>query len=376
MNKIFVNPIRDLADKGRLGGILLITCTVISVAITNSKWSKEYLLFWHTNLSIGFLEKTIEHWINDGLMVVFFFLVGLEIKRELLIGELSDIRKSLLPVFAAAGGMLLPAFIFIALNKGSEYSVGWAIPTATDIAFSLGILSFLGRRIPFALKVFLTALAIIDDLGAIIIIAIFYTSGLAKDYLLYAALVTALLYMLNKIKVNVLSIYVVLGVVLWYCIFKSGVHATIAGVILALTIPINKIKELEHKLQKPVNYIIIPFFALANTAIIITSESFPELGSSLGLGIILGLMIGKPLGIFILSYLAVKQKLCRLPESVSFKQIAGVGMLAGIGFTMSIFLANLSFSSIEVLNTAKLAVLAGSLLSAVFGVLFLRSVKT
>lgn len=376
MYKNFVNPIRDLADKGRLGGILLISCTAISIIISNSEWSSAYLSFWHKHFKISILEKTIEHWINDGLMVVFFLLVGLEIKRELLVGELSDIKKSMLPVIAAVGGMLIPALIYAAFNYNHPTITGWAIPTATDIAFSLGILSFLGNRIPFALKVFLTALAIIDDLGAIIIIAVFYTSGIAKDYLLYSVLITLILFLLNKFKIKVLSVYLLLGLILWYCILKSGIHATIAGVVLAFTIPLSKLKELEHYLQFPVNYIIIPLFALANTAIIVTAESMPGLGSTLSFGIILGLLIGKPLGIYAISYLAVKQKICKLPEGVSFKHILGAGMLAGIGFTMSIFIANLSFNDVHTLNIAKLAVLGGSLFSALSGIFFLRRIKS
>lgn len=375
MYKNFVNPIRELADKGRLGGVLLITCTAISIIIANSLLGSAYLSFWQRDFKIVFLEKTIEHWINDGLMVVFFLLVGLEIKRELLVGELSDIKKSMLPVLAAVGGMLLPAVIFAAFNYDHQSISGWAIPTATDIAFSLGILSFLGNRIPFALKVFLTALAIIDDLGAIIIIAVFYTSALAKDYLLYSVLITLILFLMNKFKVKLLSVYILLGLILWYCVLKSGIHATIAGVVLALTIPLNKLKELEHYLQAPVNYIIIPLFALANTAIIITNQSMPGLSSVLGLGIILGLLVGKPLGIYAISYVAVKQKICKLPEGVSFKHVLGAGMLAGIGFTMSIFISNLSFNDAGILNIAKLAVLAGSLLSALTGIFFLRRIK-
>jgi NhaA family Na+:H+ antiporter len=375
MYRNFVNPIRELADKGRLGGILLIACTVISIFISNSIWREGYINLWQSHFKVGVLEKSIEHWINDGLMVVFFLLVGLEIKRELLVGELSDIKKSMLPVIAAVGGMIVPAVIFAAFNYDHQSISGWAIPTATDIAFSLGILSFLGNRIPFALKVFLTALAIIDDLGAIIIIAVFYTSALAKDYLLYSVLITLILFLLNKFKVKILAIYLLLGLILWYCILKSGVHATIAGVILAFTIPLKKLKELEHYLQFPVHYIVIPLFALANTAIIITAESFPGLGSILGLGIILGLLIGKPLGIYAICYIAIKRKICKLPEGVSFKHILGAGMLAGIGFTMSIFIANLSFNNADTLNIAKLAVIAGSLLSALGGIFFLRRIK-
>lgn len=375
MYKNFVNPIRELADKGRLGGILLITCTAISIIISNSIWGIEYINFWERNFKLGFLEKTVEHWVNDGLMVVFFLLVGLEIKRELLVGELSDVRKSMLPVVAAVGGMLVPALIFASLNQNHPSISGWAIPTATDIAFSLGILSFLGSRIPFALKVFLTALAIIDDLGAIVIIAVFYTNEIAKDFLLYSILITLILFLMNKLKVKLLSVYLLLGLVLWYCVLKSGIHATIAGVLLAFTIPLNRLKELEHYLQFPVNYIIIPLFALVNTAIVITAESLPGLSSVLGLGIILGLLVGKPLGIYAISYAAVKQKICKLPEGVSFKHILGTGMLAGIGFTMSIFLSNLSFNDAGILNIAKLAVLVGSLLSALAGVFFLRRIR-
>lgn len=373
MYRNFVNPIRELADKGRLGGLLLIACTLTSILLANSSFGEGYVSFWQRLFPVGALEKTIEHWINDGLMVLFFLLVGLEIKRELIIGELSDIKKSMLPVIAAIGGMVMPALIFTSFNTGHDTIRGWAIPTATDIAFSLGILSFLGKRIPFAIKVFLTALAIIDDLGAIVIIALFYTNELARDYLLYAIIVTIILFLFNKFKVKYISAYIVLGIVLWYCILRSGVHATIAGVVLAFTIPLNKLKEVEHYLQFPVSYIIIPLFALANTAIVITAQSFSGIGSVLGLGIILGLFVGKPLGIFLASYLSVRLDWCKLPENVSFRQIAAVGFLAGIGFTMSIFIASLSFSNTEVLNISKLAILIGSFVSAVTGIIVFRA---
>jgi Na+:H+ antiporter, NhaA family len=376
MYKNFVNPIRELADKGRLSGVLLILCTLISLLCANSIISDSYIAFWNKKLSIGILQNSIAHWINDGLMAIFFLLVGLEIKRELLVGELTDIKKSMLPVMAAIGGMAIPAIVFVFFNSGEKTINGWAIPTATDIAFSLGILSFLGNKIPFALKVFLTALAIIDDLGAIIIIAVFYTNSIAADYLLYASITTFILFLLNRFKVNAISLYLLLGLILWYCILKSGIHSTIAGVILALLIPLEKLKELEHRLQTPVSYFIIPLFALANTAILVSAESFDELTSSIGLGIILGLLIGKPLGIFLATYLAVKQKLCTLPEGVTFKHIVGVGFLAGIGFTMSIFIANLSFGNLETLNIAKLAVLLGSMFSAIAGMFILKQSST
>ncbi|MCF0059449.1 Na+/H+ antiporter NhaA [Dyadobacter sp. CY356] len=374
LKKILIHPIRDLADTGRLSGILLLIATAISLLLANLSGGENYLSFWHKEIHIGPLEKSIEHWVNDGLMVVFFFFVGLEIKREVLAGELASVQKALLPTLAAVGGVMMPAIIYFLLNKTGPSSHGWAIPTATDIAFSLGILSLLGDRVPFSLKVFLTALAVIDDLIAVLIIAVFYTSNIQTDMLLYAAGIVAVLSMLNYFKVEGTIWYLLLGGILWYFVLKSGIHATIAGVLLAMTMPLHKIPKLEHILHQPVNYLIMPIFALANTAIILPSNISESLVSPLSFGVILGLIVGKPLGIVGLSWLAVKAKLARLPKGISWKHLIGLGFTAGIGFTMSIFIASLSFKDIELQNSAKIAIIAGTSLSAIIGLIWLTQI--
>jgi NhaA family Na+:H+ antiporter len=375
VRRILVNPIKNLADTGRLSGILLLITTAISLVWANLPSGHDYVSFWHKEIAAGPLEKSIEHWINDGLMVVFFFFVGLEIKREVLAGELASVQKALLPTLAAIGGVIMPAIIYFSLNQTGPSSHGWAIPTATDIAFSLGILSLLGNRIPFGLKVFLTALAVIDDLIAVLIIAIFYTSNIQTDMLLYAAGIVAVLSLLNYLKVNSIIWYLLLGVILWYFVLKSGIHATIAGVLLAMTIPLHKISKLEHALHKPVNYLIMPVFALANTAIILPANVTALLISPLSFGVMLGLTIGKPLGIVGMSWLAVKAKLAKLPEGISWKHMTGLGFTAGIGFTMSIFIASLSFKDIALQNSAKIAIIAGTSVSAIIGLIWLTQIR-
>jgi|WetSurSiteA1Bulk_404760.scaffolds.fasta_scaffold04684_2 Na+:H+ antiporter, NhaA family len=377
INQRLLNPIKELAESGKLSGILLLIATSISLCLSNIPHTKVYSSFWEHQIGFPFFVTSINHWINDGLMVIFFLLVTLEIKREILKGELSSIHRSLLPIFAALGGMVFPALIYFSFNTQTGDLKGWAIPTATDIAFSLGILSLLGRKVPFGLKVFLTALAIIDDLGAIFIIVIFYSTELHFDMLLSAALILSVLIALNRFKVSKLSFFILLGLPLWYCIFKSGVHATIAGVLLAFTIPLSKIETLEHYLYRPVNYLILPLFALANTAIAISFASLHVIVfSSLGLGIVLGLLLGKPLGIFLLSFIAVKVKMTQLPKSVTWGHLIGIGFAAGIGFTMSLFIANLSFDNVTTLNVSKLSVLLGSILSAIIGLIVLKKTTT
>jgi len=370
-----ISPVILLSETGKLSGILLFICTLISIIITNTPFGESYVRFFHKEIGAGFITKSIEHWVNDGLMVIFFFLVGLEIKRELLKGELSNIKTALLPVFSAVGGIIFPALIFLLFTSGTEYTRGWAIPAATDIAFSLGILSILGDKVPFSLKIFLTALAIIDDLMAIIIIALFYTAYLNVIYLYYGLFVFAILVILNKLKFRYLNVYFILGIFLWFFILKSGVHATIAGVMLAFTIPLNSIKKLEHILHKPVSYIILPIFALVNTAIPINMEIIQGLISPLSLGIIFGLFLGKAIGITGFSYLADKLKIGKIPDHIKLKQIIAIGFIAGIGFTMSIFISNLSFSNSLIINESKLAVLLGSLLSAVTGYIIFNNIK-
>jgi len=366
-----IHPIRELSESGKLGGVMLILATILSISITNSASGESYLHFWHTEISLPFVSMHLEHWVNDLLMAVFFFLVGLEIKRELVEGELASVKKVMLPLFAAIGGMLFPALIFTAFNLGTENIHGWAIPTATDIAFSLGVLSLLGNRVPLALKVFLTALAIIDDLGGIIIIALFYTKEIHLQYLLLSLFVLAILFVLNRKKVQSFIFYFIPMVFLWYFIYKSGVHATIAGVLSALFIPMNKVVKYEHVLHKPVNYFILPVFALANTTIALSLESIPDLWSSLGLGIILALFAGKSLGISFMVLATIKTNISSLPKGIQMKHIFGVALLAGIGFTMSLFFTALSFKHPENANTARLAIIIGSLVSALSGLAYL-----
>ncbi|WP_188815779.1 Na+/H+ antiporter NhaA [Hymenobacter cavernae] len=362
-----IAPIRDLSETGKLSGLLLLLATAVSLTISNTSWGDAYHHFWEFQLGMPPLEKSVEHWINDGLMVVFFFQVGLEIKREVLYGELTDLRHAMLPVIAAIGGVALPAGVYLLCAAGTPAAHGWAVPTATDIAFSLGILSLLGDRVPFSLRIFLTALAIIDDLMAVIIIAVFYTSQLHLPYLLGAAGVFAVLVGCNRLKIMTLPIYFGLGIVLWFCVLKSGIHATIAGVLLAMTIPTAAIERLEAALHKPVSYLILPVFALANTAIVLSADSFSNLLSPLGLGVGLGLMLGKPLGIFGATWLAVRSGLSSLPEGITWLKLLGLGCTAGIGFTMAILIANLSFTEVAQVDLAKLAVIIASFASALLG---------
>ncbi len=373
LRRIFLNPIQDLAAHGKLSGILLILATILSLVLSNIQTAGTYLSFWQMNLSVPGFSHSVLFWINDGLMPFFFFLVGIEIKRELLNGELSTVRQAILPAVAALGGMIVPAAIYLSLNLGNPETVhGWAIPTATDIAFSLGILSLLGKRIPFALKVFLTALAIIDDLGAILIIAVFYTSGLQVMMLLVAGLLFAGLIFLNLMRVRSIIPFIVLGAGLWYFILQSGIHPTIAGVMLALTIPVKMSERFETRLHGPVYYFILPLFALANTAIPLSLDLSGMMFSTLSLGIMAGLFIGKPLGIFLTTFLLVKTKVSSMLRHVTWMQMVGLGLTAGIGFTMSIFISTLSFRENDFTSISKLAIIAGSLLSAIAGMMVLR----
>jgi Na+:H+ antiporter, NhaA family len=372
--KPLINPIRDLAESGRLSGILLLLATVISMTLVNLPGGESYLHFWQEYVGIEPLRKTISHWINDGLMVIFFFFVGLEIKRELLEGELSTFRQALLPASAAIGGAVVPASLYLIFNATGPAAHGWAIPTATDIAFSLGMLSLLGDRVPFSLKVLITAVAIIDDLIAVLIIALFYTDEINSTMLLYAAGVLVVLGALNYFKVRAILWYALLGVVLWFFVLKSGIHATIAGVLLAFMIPLDQVDDLEHALYKPVNYLIMPVFALANTAILFPSGMLQLLLSPLSFGIITGLFLGKPMGILLMSWAAVKTRLVTLPIGMRWRHLTGMGFIAGIGFTMSIFITSLSFDDLAMENTAKLAIILGTLLSGVVGLLWLMRV--
>lgn len=369
------------------GGILLIICLISSLIIANSSLSESFNSLLETKIGYHYsslhLEYPILIWINDGLMAIFFLLVGLEIKRELVEGELASVKKATLPVFAALGGVIVPALIYTAFNKGTDYAGGWGIPMATDIAFALAIITLLGKRVPASLKIFLAALAIVDDLMAILVIAVFYSSSLHYTYLLYAGILFGILLLFNKFGLKHLAFYLIPGIFMWYFIHHSGIHATIAGVLIAFTLPTtpdekeSPLEKLEHLLVRPVNFIIMPLFALANTNIQYESGMLEELFSPLGLGIVLGLLIGKPLGITLLSWLAVKLKISNRPSGASWKHLLGVGMLGGIGFTMSIFIAILSFTDTQyILSEAKFAILVGSILSGIMGSLFLTLAKS
>jgi NhaA family Na+:H+ antiporter len=369
----------------KTSGILLILCVFLSLIIANTSSAEDFQNFLDTKIGteIFHLNYSLSVWINDGLMAIFFLLVGLEIKRELVEGELSDIKKASLPIFAAIGGMLIPALIFIAFNHSTDYKNGWAIPMATDIAFSLAIISLLGKSVPNSLKIFLSALAIVDDLGAIIVIALFYTDSIDWLSLGVCGGITLLLIILNKLKVTKIIFYLVPGLFLWYFMHHSGIHATIAGVILAFTIPTNvsdteisPLEKLEEQLHIPVSFFIMPIFALANTNITFQAEVLDHFVSPLSLGIIFGLFAGKVLGINLFSFLAIRFKLGELPAFSAWKEMIGVGFLAGIGFTMSIFVSLLAFpGNIENQDISKISILFASVLSGIVGFIILKTKK-
>jgi NhaA family Na+:H+ antiporter len=379
---INLKPFKTFLKSGSSGGVLLLICVVISLIIANSPLGKNFSDFLALNL--GFENSSIDLkypiilWINDGLMAVFFLMVGLEIKRELVEGELSSIKQASLPIIAALGGMVLPALIYFAIDHSAETGHGWGIPMATDIAFAIAILSLLGSKVPNSLKVFLTALAIVDDLGAILVIAIFYSKEMHFEYLGYAAIVLALLVAFNYFGVKKIYFYIIPGIFMWYFIHHSGIHATIAGVLTAFTIPTNDtaktspLERLEHLLVKPVNFLIMPIFAIANTNIKFESEMVSNITSGVSIAIICGLLIGKPLGIFSFSWLSVKLKLSKLPAKTRWSQIAALGILGGIGFTMSIFIALLSFNDIGHQTQAKFSILIASVSAGILGFVILK----
>lgn len=429
MSKNFSNFFKAFLHNEAIGGILLLICAIVSLLFANIPSLGFFHDFWtqKAGFSIaGFsVEMSIAHWINDGLMAVFFFVVGLEIKREMLVGELSSFKHAALPIFAAVGGMLVPAVIYAAFNYNSPETLnGWGIPMATDIAFALGILSLLGKRVPLGLKIFLTALAIVDDLGAIVVLAIFYPSHeLHFNMLLYAAIVILFLFILNRNKVHNVLLYIIPGFVLWYFIWQSGIHATIAGVILALTIPsktainevrfyvsvksliekfksvsnsevevlanaeqqqiihqmnarVQAINPLMHRFESGlhpwVTWLIMPLFALANAGVALSGEILASPISPVASGIFFGLLLGKPLGIFLFSLLSVKLKIAELPQGTKWLQILALGVIAGIGFTMSIFIDGLAFEDKQIANIGKVAILGTSFLAAVIGLAALR----
>ncbi len=361
-------------------GLVLLFAAVIALIISNSELSDFYFSTLNEYLFIGInnfgLKLSVIHWINDALMAIFFFFVTLEIKREFLQGELSDIKQALLPIIAAVGGMLIPALMYIYINFDDPETLnGWAIPSATDIAFSLGVLSLLGRRVPLSLKVFLTALAIIDDLGAIVIIALFYSGDLSTKYLSLMLLAFIALLFINKINIKKFLPYLIIGILLWDFTHNSGIHATIAGVLLAMTIPHRKkendfslLLKIEHSISPYVAFGIMPLFAFANAGVSLDGLTFSSLLNKVPLGIVLGLFVGKQLGVFVFSYIAIKLKIAKMPSNSNWYNFYGVGILTGIGFTMSLFVGNLAFAeNLQYMDGVKIGVLTGSLLSTLTG---------
>ena len=433
-SKNLITPFQQFTSLEASGGIVMFIAAIVALLWVNFISFESYENIWKTKLTIGItsfsIEETLHFWINEGLMAIFFFVVGLEIKRAMILGDLSSLKKSTFPIMAAIGGMLIPASIFISLNYNQETITGWGIPVATDIAFSLGVLSLLGRKVPLTLKVFLTALAIVDDIGAILIITLFYTSELIWLKLAIAGVLLLILIVANISGMRNPTIYCLLGICIWVCFFHSGIHATIAGVLVAMTVPLkvrintteflercknllkyfeppnhlrtskgnsalstveqrsalneleiavkeveSPLQRLEHNLHYWVAFFIIPFFSLSNSGFIIDQNAFSN-ASSLTTGIIFGLLAGKPIGIFIFSYLSVKTGIADLPSGVNWKQIIGIGFLAGIGFTMSIFLSGLAFQAYDLIVTSKMAIFTASLLASVIGLLILKLTKT
>ena len=427
-----LRPFHEFAAAESAGGIVLLVCTAVALGWANSPWSASYFSLWERQLSVGFegaqLDKTLHHWINDGLMVVFFFLVGLEIKREMRVGELASLRQAMLPIAAAIGGMLVPAAIYALFNFGHEGSGGWGIPMATDIAFALGVLALLGSRIPAGLKVFLAALAIVDDIGAVLVIAVFYTADISVASLVASALVLAVLFICNRAGVRNSIVYALLGILLWFAVLKSGVHATVAGVLLALMIPArtridedqfatsagraledfssasdpkassvmsnpgqqealhslersidlvqSPLLKMEHALHGVVAFAIMPLFAFANAGVKLNAAMLAAISWRVVLGVVIGLLAGKVMGVTLASLASVRLGIATLPDQVGWSQMHGVSWLAGIGFTMSLFIANLAFGSGPLLDSAKLGILAASFIGGIAGWLLLRRSPT
>jgi Na+:H+ antiporter, NhaA family len=366
-----MSPLRYFINDSRTVGIILIVCTVISVILANSLSGEQYRNFWtihsHTMAS-WHLPANLLEWVNNFLMGIFFLMAGTEIKRELAEGELSSFKKAVLPFGAALGGMLVPALIFISFNVNTSHISGWGIPTATDIAFSLGVASLLGKRVPLNLKILLMALAIIDDLGAILVIALFYGGKIYWLFLAIAAVVFAALLACNYFKIKFGLFQVMLAFVLWYVILQSGIEASIAGVLFAFTIPVNKLVSVEKTIHNPVNFFILPLFAIANTALFIPTHFTQALSTRVAAGIIIGLVVGKPLGVFLVSKILVSLNIASLPTNVKWTQVLGMGALAGIGFTMSIFTTMLAFNNEGIQDIAKIAILSSMALSVVVSV--------
>jgi len=376
---------REFVSSEQASGAILMVCTIIAIAIANSPLGHDYLELWH--LKAGFdlgdivLKQSLEHWINDGLMAVFFLLIGLEIERELYVGELSSWKNASLPIFAALGGMVVPAALHLVFNIGTPTQRGFGVPMATDIAFALGVIALLGSRVPASLKVFLTALAIADDLGAIMVIAVFYVSDFSLLYLILALAIFVGLMVLNRLHVHHLAFYLIPGLIMWYFMLRSGVHATLAGVLLAFAIPFaprnghSPSERLEHFLDRPVAFGIMPLFALANTGIMLGEGWLAGLATGNAAGIAAGLVLGKPAGIVLASVLAVRSGMSRLPVDIRWGHIVGAGLLGGIGFTMSIFITLLAFEDPGLVQGSKIAILLSSLVAGSAGFLVLRGQK-
>ena len=380
MIQIITKPFRWFFKLEAASGLVLLFAAIIALIVSNSNLSELYFSTLNKYLFLGInnfgLKLSVLHWINDALMAIFFFFVTLEIKREFLQGELSNIKQALLPIIAAVGGMLVPALFYVFINYGdSETMNGWAIPSATDIAFSLGVLSLLGKRVPLSLKVFLTALAIIDDLGAIVIIALFYSGDLSIKYLSLMLLAFIILLVINKFNIKKFLPYLIVGIFLWDFTHNSGIHATIAGVLLAMTIPHRKkdkdfslLIKIEHAISPYVAFGIMPLFAFANAGVSLEGLSLASLLDKVPLGILLGLFVGKQLGVFVFSYVSIKMKIAQMPNNSNWFNFYGVGVLTGIGFTMSLFVGNLAFvENMQYMDGVKIGVLTGSLLSTLFG---------
>ncbi|MEI6123076.1 MAG: Na+/H+ antiporter NhaA [Bacteroidota bacterium] len=366
--------LREFFDSEKAAGLVLVVVTFVSLALANSPWKEHYIGFWN----MGFHGRNLVYWINDGLMAIFFLLIGLELEREVYQGELSDIKSATLPLVGALGGMLIPVAIYFVFNWSSGTKSGSGIPMATDIAFAVGILSLLGKRVTVSLKIFLTALAVIDDLGAIVVIAIFYSSSLAVGNLLIAFGIFGFLILLNRLKVRNLIPYLIGGGLMWYFMLHSGVHAAITGVLLAFAIPFGKLPKkspssrLQHFLHVPVAFIILPLFAMANTCIWLGPNWHGGLFHSNSLGIMAGLVIGKPLGIFLFTFIGVGLGICKLPTDLKWKNIIGAGFLGGIGFTMSIFITLLAFHEQETIINSKIAIIVASIVASFTGFIWLK----
>lgn len=386
--KIF-NPLLYFFKNESASGLILLTCAIIAIIIANSRFAEAYEHILHTYITIGYkkfsLSMSLLHWINDGLMAIFFFVVGMEIKRELVIGELKSIKRTILPISAAIGGMIVPAVIYAIFNFNTPTITGWGIPMATDIAFALGILSLVGKKAPKGIVVFLTALAIVDDLGAIIVIAIFYTNQISWTALAIGLIIFSALILANKLKVKYVSVFAIGGILLWICFYKSGIHATVAGVLLGMTLPLGKnvsqsktsmLSRFEHALTPWSSFVVMPIFAFANSGVTLDIKSASTLISTpVSLGIILGLFIGKQIGVFGISYILVKLKIAKLPSQVTKRHLYGASVLAGIGFTMSLFVSSLSFTDETVLSTAKMSIMIASVLAAAFGTIIFKFIK-